>query len=479
MPQAKSRNIPLVLKLSMLIFLLVIGGISIVSISILGKQHQLQDEQIRDFANAMVLQLASSATEPLFTDDILSLQLMVNNFVKLPRVVGAAVIDKKLNILSQERLPGKEQLIRSSIANLSIDKTYTPEEKNDGTLSVISTIDFRNITGGYVYIEIQTESLLNAYTRTLTMILMVSGIVAVLALILAYFISASFSRPITQLLDATTQIGKGQFDIKLDDRRNDELGKLIGAINDMGEGLYQKTQVESLMSQFLAKDVADEVLGHLDKVEIGGDRVTATVLFADIVGFTSISEQLSPEDVAEFLNEYFSYFTMCANLYFGTIDKFIGDCAMVVFGAPKEDPEHQFHAVECAVLMQKLIRKLNIARQQEGKPAVDLRVGINTGQMLAGVLGTTKRMEYTVVGDSVNLASRLCGEADPGQIVITQETYSSLFAEKKVLAHMHKKIRIRGKVDPVETYIIDDVTREHQLSMEGLITDVLEGRMVK
>jgi adenylate cyclase len=280
-------------------------------------------------------------------------------------------------------------------------------------------------------------------------------------------------------LNATTRIGEGRFDVKVDDRRNDELGKLITAINDMGDGLYKKTQVETLMSQFLAKDVADEVLGHLDTVQIGGERVTATVLFTDIVGFTSMSEQLTPEDVAEFLNEYFSYFTMCANLYFGTVDKFIGDCAMVIFGAPKKDPEHQFHAVECAVLMQKLNRKLNIARLHEGKHAVDLRIGINTGQMLAGVLGTSNRKEYTVVGDSVNLASRLCGEASPGEIIITQETYSSLFAAKKVIAHMHKKIRIRGKADPVETYIIDDVAREHQLIMEGLITDVLTGRMVK
>jgi adenylate cyclase len=479
MREAKTRSIPLVLKLSMLISLLVIGGISVLSVSILGKQHQLQSEQVQDFGNGMVLQLASSATEPLFTDDMLSLQLMVNNFVKLPRVVGAAVIDKRLNILAQERLPGKEQFIRSSIANFTFDQDSNSEIRDDGSMSVIGTINFRKITGGYVYIEMQTESLLTAYTRTLTMILLVSGLVVILTLVLAYLISRHFSRPITQLLNATTQIGEGRFDVKVDDRRNDELGRLISAINDMGEGLYQKTQVESLMSQFLAKDVADEFMGHLDTVKIGGERVTATVLFADIVGFTSMSEQLTPEAVAEFLNEYFSYFTMCANLYFGSVDKFIGDCAMVVFGAPKPDTDHQFHAVECAVLMQKLNRKLNIARQQEGLAAVDMRIGINSGQMLAGVLGTSDRMEYTVVGDSVNLASRLCGEASAGEIVITHETYASLFPDKKVIAHVHKKIRIRGKVDPVETYIIDDVAREHQLTMEGLINDVLTGRMVK
>ena len=121
MRETRPRSIPLVLKLSMLISLLVIGSISVLSISILGKQNELQSEQVLDFGNAMALQLASSATEPLFTEDMLSLQLMVNSFSKLPRVVGAAVLDKRLNILAQEKLPGKEQLIRGSIANFNIE----------------------------------------------------------------------------------------------------------------------------------------------------------------------------------------------------------------------------------------------------------------------------------------------------------------------------------------------------------------------
>jgi adenylate cyclase len=241
----------------------------------------------------------------------------------------------------------------------------------------------------------------------------------------------------------------------------------------MSQGLYRKNQVESLLDQFLAKDIANEVLRQLDTVQVGGERVTATVLFVDIVGFTNRSEKMSPEEVADFLNEWFNYFIICARMYFGTVDKFIGDCAMVVFGAPKENPNHQFHAVACAVLMQKLARSHNARRRLKDQPPVELRIGINTGQMLAGILGTQQRKEYTVVGDSVNLASRLCSEAAAGQTIISQESFQALSAEHKIVAHAHRKNSVRGKEIPIDTYIVEDVQKQYQGTMDSLIEDVL------
>ncbi len=472
----KSKGIPLGLKLSLMISLLVIGGISILSITILSKQSELQNEQVADFGRAMAQQLAASTTEPLFTDDWLSLQLMINNFVKLPRVTGAVVINIQLKVLAEAGRTDSLGLIKRAIVKLEQSENSISETRQDGTIAVTQAIQFRNVIGGYLYIVVQTETLVTAYTNNLQVILLVCLLIALAALIAAHYISRHVSQPISELLDATSQLSTANFKLNMSDRRNDEIGKLIDAINELGQGLYKKGQVEKLLGRFLAKDVADQVLTQLDTVSVGGDRVQATVLFANIVGFTSMSEQLSPEEVTEFLNEYFSYFTMCSRMYFGTVDKFIGDCAMVIFGAPKPDEDHQFHAIACAVLMQKLTRALNRHRKQEGKAEVMLRVGINSGQMLAGVLGTNQRMEYTVVGDSVNLASRLCGEASPGEIIITQDVYSSLFADKKVIAHMHKELRVRGKEEPVNTYIVDDISLEHQLSMDNLIEDVLSSR---
>lgn len=474
MTDTKPKSIPMVVKLSMMISLLVITGISVISIAMLTKQSELQDKQVADLGIAMAQQLSTSATEPLFTDDSLALHVLISNFVKLPRVRAAIIIDKNDDILASEGDSSgsighmRELILASKQQNAPLSETL-----KDGRLLVTADIRFNQLVAGHVFVIVETDSLFVPYTHILKLVLIVSVLVVVGSLIFAYFISRHFSRPISQLLEASLKIGQGNFDSIVHDRRNDELGRLIDAFNAMGDGLYRKTQVESLLSRFLAKDIADQVLDGLDTVKVDGERVQATVLFVDIVGFTGMSERLSPEQVAELLNEYFSYFTVCSSRYFGTIDKFIGDCAMVIFGAPKKNPQHPFNAVSCAVLMQKLNRTINAKRHTENSPAVQLRIGINTGQMLAGVLGTAAKMEYTVVGDSVNLASRLCHEAEPGEIIVSHDVFDNLPSPKQVIAHRHKSIRVRGKEKAVDTYLIDDIAREHQLTMDNLIEDVL------
>ena len=474
MTENKPKSIPMIVKLSMMISLLMITGVSVISIAMLTKQSELQDQQIADLGIAMAQQLSTSATEPLFTDDTLALNVLITNFVKLPRVRAAIVVDKNDDILvtegdNSDSIGYMRQLILAS------KQQHSPASitLNDGRLLVAADIQFNQIVAGYVFVIVETDSLFAPYAHILKLVFIVSMLVIIGSLVFAYFISRHFSRPISQLLEASLKIGQGDFDSIVHDRRNDELGRLMDAFNAMGDGLYRKTQVESSLTRFLAKDVADQVLNGLDTVKVDGERVQATVLFVDIVGFTRMSEQLSPEQVAELLNEYFSYFTICSSRYFGTIDKFIGDCAMVIFGAPKHNPQHPFNAISCAVLMQKLNRTINAKRQSENRPAVQLRIGINTGQMLAGVLGTSAKMEYTVVGDSVNLASRLCHEAEPGQIIVSHDVFGDLHSSKQVVAKKYKSIRVRGKENFVDTYLIEDVAREHQLTMDNLIDDVL------
>lgn len=471
----KPPPLPLVLKLSIMISLLVIGGITVVSVFMLTKQESALSEQIADLSNAMALQLASSATEPLFADDRLALEVMAKNFSKLPRVAGVVIVDKDQQVLAQAGRQDQQQRIDDLLTYSDGNSTVIRSPDNHGVLAVTAPIQYRDAVGGHVYMMLETGTLMYAYTRNLILGLFVVGLVAILGLWMAYRISRYVSQPINRLLDVTNRIGAGQYEPDNHDRRNDEMGRLLEAINTMGKGLLQKSQVESLLNNFLAKDVADQMIRRLDTVNVGGERVEATVLFADIVGFTSLSEKLSPEEVSEFLNETFSYLSICSKMYFGTIDKFIGDCAMVVFGAPKADQDHRMHAVACAVLMQRLIHNINMLRAKQNKSQIQLRIGINTGTMLAGILGTKDKMEYTVVGDSVNLASRLCGEASAGQIITTEEVHDSLIAEEKIVASPYKKLRVRGKEEPVDTYLIEGVRKEYQLTINSLIEDVMDG----
>ncbi len=471
----KPPPIPLVLKLSIMISLLVVGGIGTVSLFMLSKHHSAQIEQINDFSSAMAMQFAASATEPLFADDTLTLEVLANNFLQLPRVMGVQVLDRELKPLASAGEPGNTEQIHRFVAERSGVSPRINQNGEHSEVVVSAPIRYRDALGGHVYLRIQTTALVYAHMRNLMLILLVVGLVATVALWIAYRISRYVSRPISRMLEATDRIGAGNYQMAPGDRRNDEMGRLLEAINNMGQGLLRKSQVETLLNNFLARDVADQMIRRLDTVSVGGERVEATVLFADIVGFTSMSEQLSPEEVSEFLNETFSYLSMCSKLYFGTIDKFIGDCAMVVFGTPRVDEDHRMHAVACAVLMQKLMHNVNMVRARRNKSQIRLRIGINTGMMLAGILGNNEKMEYTVVGDSVNLASRLCSEAEPGQIITTEDVHDALVADDKIVASRYKKLRVRGKVDPVDTYLIEGVRKEYQFTINSLIDDVMDG----
>ena len=131
---------------------------------------------------------------------------------------------------------------------------------------------------------------------------------------------------------------------------------------------------------------------------------------------------------------------------------------MLLFGAPEHDDEHSFHAAQCALLMQRLIENENKLRVEQGLIPVNFRIGLNTGDMLAGNMGSTDRMEYTVVGDSVNLASRLCSVAEPGQIVVSKKFYSQTYIQQRVIAHEHKSINLRGVEGSVTTYLLHKVS---------------------
>lgn len=471
LPLGNLKRMPLGLRLAILIALLMVLGMAVMSLAVASKQNELRHRQIVDFGNALASQLAASAVEPMFTNDSLALEVQTRNFVNLPRIEGAIIKDADGNILA--RSGGAA----STVANPEpVGGIAALLEMPPAVLSFSSPISFKNTTAGLAVINVRTDQLSRLYTNAQRALAFTCAIVTFIAIGVAWLISRYVSRPISQILSATRDISTGNLAVTAVERRGDELGQLMAAISEMGEGLLQKKQVETLLARFLAKDVADEVLSQLDTVNIGGERVEATVLFADIVGFTAMSEQLSPEDVASFLNEYYDYFNMCSRLYFGSVDKFIGDCAMVVFGAPKADADHRFHAVACAVLIQRLIKNLNEIRKAEGKPEVEVRIGVNTGQMLAGVMGAQDRMEYTVVGDAVNLASRLCGEATGGEIIIEENLYRNLHGQEKIQASSLKQIRLRGKSQPTMIYTVEGVAQDQQMTMNSLIDDVLSSK---
>ena len=169
----------------------------------------------------------------------------------------------------------------------------------------------------------------------------------------------------------------------------------------------EKRVVKKLFGRYVSKDVYDQLLQHPEIAELGGKRREMSVLFSDIRGFTSVTEKGNPEELVAQLNDYFSRMVEIVFRHHGTVDKFVGDMVMALFGAPLDDPQHPEHAVAAAVDMVKELGELNRKWAAEGRAQLDIGIGVNSGEMIAGNIGSSSIMSYTVIGDNVNLGSRL------------------------------------------------------------------------
>jgi adenylate cyclase len=169
----------------------------------------------------------------------------------------------------------------------------------------------------------------------------------------------------------------------------------------------EKRRVKRIFSRYVSKDVYQQLIDSPTEAGLGGNRRFMTVLFTDIRGFTAVSEQGQPEAIVAQLNQYFSAMVPIVFAHKGTVDKFVGDMIMALYGAPLDDPEHADHAVQTALAMTEELARLNTEWAANGRPALDIGVGINTGDMVAGNLGSESIMSYTVIGDNVNLGARL------------------------------------------------------------------------
>ena len=213
-----------------------------------------------------------------------------------------------------------------------------------------------------------------------------------------------------------------------------------------------KEKVKAAMGKYMSEDVMQNVVKNIDNLGLGGKRAVVTVLFADIRGFTSISEKMSAQQVSELLNEYFTEMEPIISGYNGIINKFIGDAIMAIFGEPIQDGNHARNAVICAYKMLEHVQQLHKKWKKEGKPQIDIGIGINTGEVFVGNIGSVNRMEYTVIGDTVNLASRLesYNKMYRTKILISSSTYNHVkdFADVLKISD----VRIRGKANKIDIY---------------------------
>jgi adenylate cyclase len=224
------------------------------------------------------------------------------------------------------------------------------------------------------------------------------------------------------------------------------------------EELSRRALERKALERFLSPAIVEKILANPHEVHLGGENQSATILFSDIRGFTRMSEKMEPAQVVELLNEYFSEMTEIIFENGGTLDKYLGDGIMALFGAPIARVDDAERAVKTAIEMQRALDGLNRQWLARGQPRLEAGVGINTGAVTAGNIGSAQRMDYTVIGDAVNLASRLCALAQGGQILVSDSTFSQL--SQVLAARRLEPLRVKGRETPVDVYEIQWIEAE-------------------
>lgn len=295
-----------------------------------------------------------------------------------------------------------------------------------------------------------------APSRALGRIILAGTLVGLgIATFAALGLARNLSRPVQQLAEHTRHVATGDYSRRLELPRADELGELATAFNQMTTGLAERDRVRDLLGKVVSPEIAAQLL-HSD-LKLGGEEREVTILFSDLRDFTALSEKLPPAEVLALLNRYLDRMSAIVEKHGGVIDKYIGDAIMALFGAPVAVPEAAARAIVAAQAMTASLADLNRELAAEGRPALALGIGINTGRVIAGNMGSKTRLNYTVIGDGVNLAARL--EAltkDPAydaRIIVSAATAAAAQAAEQM--RPLGRVTVKGKTEPVEIYAAD------------------------
>jgi class 3 adenylate cyclase len=280
---------------------------------------------------------------------------------------------------------------------------------------------------------------------------------AVVSLILALFFlgrtSKRITSPIVQLSAASEELGKGKYDgLVLPNlgKRRDEVAVLTHSFQKLVMALRDRDKIRGVLNKVVSKEISEEILKG--KIELGGEERTITMLFSDIRGFTHFSENLDPRILIGMLNDYMTQMCRIIDETRGVVDKFVGDEIMALYGAPLELDQHAIHALEAAQRKIACLREWNENRKLEGQFPFEIGIGIHTGLVLAGNMGAENRLNYTVIGANVNLASRLCSQAKPMQVLVSEETWKMPGVREKFRFNDLPPLTLKGIDVPVKAY---------------------------
>jgi class 3 adenylate cyclase len=269
-------------------------------------------------------------------------------------------------------------------------------------------------------------------------------------------LSRDVIRPVQQLTRAASAVKDGKLDVRARVVNDDEVGDLAKTFNGMMDGIIERERERDVFGRAVSPEVREKLLAG--QIKLGGENRRVSVLFSDIRSFTTICEGMSPEQVVEMLNEFLTEMTLAVAAHGGHVNNFLGDAMIVVFGAPDDHEDSAWGAVQAAFDMRGRLEALNLRRTARGEEAIVSGIGIGTGDVVAGQMGSLERFIYTVVGDAVNVASRLESmtknfEGNP--ILVNAETAHAIESRDGIDVTFIGKQALKGKAQEIDVYRVD------------------------
>lgn len=395
--------------------------------------NNLLQNQSDTFAQAITHQAADSAAELVMADDLLALSSMLQSLVdKAQSIQHIAIYDENDQLLVQASTA-------SPTLTLSISQYQVP-------------IIFQDVVAGRVKLTLDNSLIIESLQAFRNTIGFITLAVALLALVSAVKVAQGLTAPINRLKVVANRIANGDLNPSLPQTNNDEVGDLVTSFNHMLQGLRDKESIEHKFSSYISKDIAKGILSDLNINKAPLHSVKGSVLFVDIVGFTQLCEKESPDHVAEILNHYYFLIHQAAKMYRGSVDNYIGDGAMLTFGVHKEDNKHAINGICAAEIFIRLTQMMNAQRVARGLKPIEFRLGLHCGDILAGTIGSSERMQFSISGDTVNLAARLCETATPGVLLVSETVVEQPSAHSLIVTGEPIPLFLKGKSNTINGY---------------------------
>ena len=382
------------------------------------------------------------------------------------------LVDDNTNVLINPDFESKDKKYAEAFELIDYINNKTD---TDNTQNLIETLNGKKFMAVhkikndlFVITTIPEKAVFAVINRTTYRIILFSLAVLFIAIIIIRLFSKNITNPIADLVEASAKIEQGEFELGIEPRTKDEIGLLTSSFIQMSRGLAEREKLMVSFSKFTNKTIAQKAASG--ELALGGETRNATIFFSDIRSFTAMSEKMQPKEVVEFLNEYMTRMVECVNKTNGVVDKYIGDAIMAVWGAPESSgnpAQDAMNAVAAALMMRAALFNFNKSRREKGLAPVHIGCGINSGPVVAGQIGSNERMEYTVIGDAVNLASRTEALNKPfaTDILITENTYNLI--KSRLIVEEMPGVHVKGKTEAIKMFAVINIAgREKPSTIE-------------